>query len=194
MAAKAGSRRISVDEMLELDGAEFQREPHQIGEAELRAGEIVPAGLGVLGGDAIGRNLDALHLVARDLLVREQADQRLDRGLDVPAAGIGLDVAIGDAERHGGRQRDRACLAGAAEGEGLHEAVARLDHVGRAFDALLRQQRRLQALARGVAGVQALDVGAAVDEGEQPGRARGRDAERVGELRGATARAACRRP
>ena len=76
-----------------------------------------------------------------------------------------------------------ARLVGAAEGEGLHEAVARLDHVGRAFDALLGEQRRLQAFARGVAGVQALDVGAAVDEGEQPGRARGRDAERIGELR-----------
>ena len=77
-----------------------------------------------------------------------------------------------------------ARLVGAAEGERLHEAVARLDHVGRAFDALLGQQRRLQAFARGVAGVQPLDVAAAVDEGEQSGRARGRDAERVGELLG----------
>ena len=39
-----------------------------------------------------------------------------------------------------------ARLVGAVEGEGLHEAVARLDHVGRAFDALLRQQRGLQTL------------------------------------------------
>ncbi len=76
----------------------------------------------------------------------------------------------------GGSVMTRACAALRLEGEGLHEAVARLDHVGRAFDALLRQQRGLQALARGVAGVQALDVGAAIDEGEQPGRARGGDA------------------
>ena len=75
-----------------------------------------------------------------------------------------------------------ARLVDAAEREGLHEAVARLDHVGRALDALLGEQRRLQAFARGVAGVQPLDVAAAVDEGEQAGRARGRDAERMGEL------------
>ena len=56
------------------------------------------------------------------------------------------------------------------------------DHVGRAFGALLGEQRRLHALARGVAGVQPLDVAAAGDEGEQPGGARRRDAERVGEL------------
>ncbi len=48
---------------------------------------------------------------------------------------------------------------------------------------MFRQQRGLQPLARGVAGMQALDVGAAVDEGEQSRRARGGDAERVGELR-----------
>ena len=170
--------------MLDLDGAESQREPDQVGEAELRAGEIVPAGLGVLGGDAIGGDVDALHLVGRDALVVEQADQRLDRGLDVAAARIGLDVAVGDAERHGRRQHDSARLVGAAEGESLHEAVARLDHIGRAFDPLLRQQRGLQAFARGVAGVQALDVGAAVDEREQSGRARGGDAECVGKLPG----------
>ncbi len=81
----------------------------------------------------------------------------------------------------GGSAIGRALL-GAAEGESLHEAVARLDHVGRAFDALLGEQRGLQAFARGMAGVQPLDVGAAVDEGEQPGRARRRDAERIGEV------------
>src|SRR5262249_62345885 len=84
--------------MLELDRAEFEREPYQIRKAELGAGEIIPAGLGVLGGDAIGRNVDALHLVARDGLVVDEADERLDRGRDVPAAGVGLDVAIGDGE------------------------------------------------------------------------------------------------
>src|SRR6266516_4051511 len=78
------------------------------------------------------------------------------------------------------RQRD-ACLVGAAEGEGLHEAVARLDHVGRAFDALLRQQRRLQALPRGVAGMQPLDIAAAIDEGEQHRGARRGKPERVRE-------------
>ena len=80
------------------------------------------------------------------------------------------------------RQRDRTRLVGAAERERLHEAVARLDHVGRAVHANLGKQRRLDALARGVAGVQALDVGAAVDEGEQAGGGARRDAERVGDL------------
>ena len=115
------------------------------------------------------------------------AEQRLDRRLDVAAAGIRLDVAVGDAERHGRRQRDGARLVGAAEREGLHEAVARLDHVGRAFDALLGEQRRLQAFARRVAGVQPLDVAAAVDEGEQAGGARCRNAERMAELVGGQA-------
>ncbi len=70
-------------------------------------------------------------------------------------------------------------IVGAAEGEGLHEAIAPLDHVGRAFDALFREQRRLQALAGGVAGMQPLDVAAAIDEGEQPRGARGGKPERV---------------
>ena len=78
------------------------------------------------------------------------------------------------------RQRG-ARLVGAAEGEGLHEAVARLDHVGWAFDALFREQRGLQALAGGVAGMQPLDVAAAIDEGEQPCGARGGEPERVRE-------------
>ena len=184
IAAKARIASHLLGEVLDLDGAESQREPDQVGEAELRAGEIVPAGLGVLGGDAIGGDVDALHLLGRDALIVEQADQRLDRGLDVPAARIGLDVAVGDAERHGGRQYDGTGFIGAAERESLHEAVARLDHIGRAFDPLLRQQRGLQAFARGVAGVQALDVGAAVDEREQSGRARGGDPECVGKLPG----------
>src|SRR5256886_16957157 len=110
-------------------------------------------------------------------LVGEHADERLDRRLDVPAARIGLDVAIGDAERR--RQRDHACLVGARKG--LHEAVARFEHAGWAFDALVREQRGLQALAPGVARVQPLDVAAAVDEGEQPAGAPGGPAERVRE-------------
>ena len=135
-------------EMLELDGAEFQRERHQIGEAELRAREVVPAGAGMLGGDAIGLDRDVLDLLGRDLLVVEEADQRLDRGLDVAAARVGLDVAIGDAERHAGGSTIARALLGRLEREGLHEAVARLDHAGRAFDALLGEQRRLQSFAR----------------------------------------------
>ena len=43
------------------------------------------------------------------------------------------------------------------------------------------QQRRLHAFASGVAGMQPLDVGAAVDKGEQPARARAGDAQRVRE-------------
>ena len=75
-----------------------------------------------------------------------------------------------------------AGFVGAAEREGLHEAVARLDHVGRALHAELGEQRGLDAFARGMAGVQALDVGAAVDEGEQAGGGARRDAERIGDL------------
>src|SRR5205807_4075403 len=105
------------------------------------------------------------------LFVVEQGDRHLDRGLDVTAAWIGLDVAVGDAERRRRRQLNGARLAAATEGEGLHESVPRLDDAGRAFDAKLCQQRRLQAFARRVAGMQALDVAAAVDEGEQAARA-----------------------
>src|SRR5207247_1847349 len=143
------------------------REPDEVGEAELRAGEIMPAGRGMLGGDAIGGDLDPVHLVGRDRFVVEQADERLDRGLDVPAAGIRLDVAVGDAERRRRRERNGARLVGVAEGEGLQEAVAPLDRIGRPLDPLLRQQRGLHALARGVSGMQALDIAAATTQ--QPG-------------------------
>ena len=94
LAGDRGEGRIAshlLGEVLDLDGAESHRESDQVGEAELRAGEIIPAGLGVLGGDAIGGDVDALHLLGRDALIVEQADQRLDRGLDVAAARIGLD-------------------------------------------------------------------------------------------------------
>src|SRR6266567_9385453 len=40
------------------------------------------------------------------------------------------------------------------------------------------------AIARGMAGVQTLDVGAAIDEREQAGGCARRDAERIGDLRG----------
>jgi len=46
--------------------------------------------------------------------------------------------------------------ADAAEREGLHEAVARFDHAGRTLHAQRGEQRSLQALARGMAGVQPL--------------------------------------
>ena len=75
-------------------------------------------------------------------------------------------------------------LVGAAERKGLHEAVARLDHVGRALHAEFGQQCGLDAFARGMTRVQALDVGAAIDEGEQPRGGARRDAERVGDLLG----------
>ena len=167
---------------MHLDAAEARRNAHQIREGELRARVIVPAGVRVLGGDAIGLDIDVPDLALLDLLVVHQAEQRLDGGLDVAAAGIRLDVAVGDAERRIGRQRNGPRLVGTAEREGLHEAVARLDHVGRAVHAKLGEQRGLDAFARGVAGVQALDVGAAIDEGEQAGGRARRDAERVGDL------------
>ena len=170
--------------MLELDAAVARREPHQIGEAQLRAGEVVPRHVGVLGRDLVGLDLDLADVVERDVLVVAQAEHRLDRRLDVAAAGVRLDVAVGDAVLGLGRQLDRPRLVDAAERERLHEAVARLDHLRRAFDALLGEQRRLHSFARSMAGVQPLDVAAAVDEGEQAGGAGGRDAERVGALRG----------
>ena len=193
--ANSRERRIAprlLVEVMHLDAAEARRKAHQIREAQLRAGVVVPAGVRVLGGDAIGLDIDVLDLALVDLLVVHQAEQRLDGGLDVAAAGVRLDVAVGDAERRVGRQRNSARLVGAAERKGLHEAVARLDHVGRALHAELGEQRRLDAFARGVARVQALDVGAAVDEGEQAGGGARRDAERVGDLLRSKARAASR--
>ena len=86
----AGNRRkfrIAANsrlEMLELDAAEFEREPEQIGEAQLGAGEIIPAGPGVLGGDAVGRNIDPLDLLGREVLVAQDADRALP-----PRAGYG---------------------------------------------------------------------------------------------------------
>ena len=120
----------------------------------------------------------------------QQAEQSPRPPAGWPAAGVGLDVAVGDAELGAPAAAHRPRLVDAAERERLHEAVARLDHVGRAFDALLGEQRRLHALARSVAGVQPLDVAAAGDKGEQAGGARRRDAERVGELLRRSARAA----
>jgi hypothetical protein len=77
----------------------------------------------MFGGNAIGFRLDVLDLLGRDLLVIEQADQRLDRRLDVAAARVGLDVAVGDAERRRRRQHHRAGALGAGERKSLHEAV-----------------------------------------------------------------------
>src|SRR5262249_1468314 len=105
-------------------------------------------------------------------LIVKQADQRFNRWLDVPAAGIRLDVAVSNAVRRCRRERNGVRRLAVTEGEGLHEAVARLDHIRRSLDTQLRKQRGLQALARGVSGVEALDVGATVDESEQPRRAR----------------------
>ena len=100
-----------VGEMLEPDGAEAQRDADQVGKAQLRAGVVVPAGMGVLGGDAIGVDVDPGHFFRDDVLVVAQRDERLDGGLDVAAAGIGLDVAVGDAEGGRRRQHDRARLS-----------------------------------------------------------------------------------
>src|SRR4051794_18132764 len=167
---------------MHLDAAEARRKPHQIWEGELRTRVIVPAGVRVLGRDAVGLDTDVLDLAGIDLFVVHQAEQRFDRRLDVAAAGIRLDVAVGDAERRIRRECDRPRLVGTAERESLHEAVARLDHVGGTLHAKLREQRRLDTLARGVPRVQALDVRTAVNEREQTGRHAGGDTERVGDL------------
>ena len=57
------------------------------------------------------------------------------------------------------------------------------DHVRRPGDALLGKQRRLKSFARGVAGMQALDIAAAIDEGEQAGGAARGQADGVGDPR-----------
>ena len=97
----------------------------------------------------------------------------------MPAAGVRLHVTIGHGERRRRRQQDRPRLAVAPEREGLRETVDGLEHMRRSFDAVLREQCCLQALARGVTGMKPLDVGSAVDEGEQARRAAGGNAESV---------------
>src|SRR6267378_1499396 len=53
-ASSAERAAPRILEMLHLDGAPMERKPDQEREAQLRAGVIVPAGVGVLGRDAIG--------------------------------------------------------------------------------------------------------------------------------------------
>src|SRR5215831_11135856 len=160
----AGNRtecRIAPDilaEMLEPDRAETQREADQIWEAQLCAGELVPARMGVLGGDPIGIDVDACDLVRRNVLLVAQSHQRLDGGLKMAAACVRLDVAVGDAECDGWRQSNRPRLVDAPERERLQETVARLNYARRSLHALLGQQCGLNAFARGVPGMQALDV------------------------------------
>src|SRR5215831_14376921 len=96
--------------MLKPDSAEAQREADQIREAQLCAGEVVPARVGVFGRDAVGVDLDARDFIRRDLFVPAQLHQRLDSGLEVTAARIGLDVTVCDAEWDGRWQRDRPHL------------------------------------------------------------------------------------
>src|SRR4029077_164024 len=55
-------------EMMHLDAAEACGKSHQIREGELRAGVIVPAGMRVLGRDAVGLDIDMPDLAGVDLL------------------------------------------------------------------------------------------------------------------------------
>ena len=55
--------------MFEPDGAEAQREANQIREAQLRAGEVIPTRMGMLGGNAVGIDVDARDLVRRNVLL-----------------------------------------------------------------------------------------------------------------------------
>ena len=71
--AENRDRAAPPREMLEPDGAEAQRKADQIGKAQLRAGVVVPSGCGVLGGDPIGIDLDALDLFGGDALVAQSA-------------------------------------------------------------------------------------------------------------------------
>src|SRR5215468_5838230 len=131
--------------MLKPDSAEAQREADQIWEAQLCAGEVVPARVGVFGRDAVGIDVDARDFIERDLFVPAQPHQRLDGGLEVAAACIGLDVTVCGAERDDRWQRDRPHLVAAPERESLHEAIARFYRIGRSLYALRCQQRRLQS-------------------------------------------------
>src|SRR6266404_2061951 len=119
--------RIAPDllaEMFEPDGAETQREADQIREAQLRAGKVVPTRMGVLGGNAVGVDVDARDLVRRNVLLAAQPNERLDGGLEMAAARIRLDVAVGDAKRDGRWQHDRPRLVDATGRERLQETVA----------------------------------------------------------------------
>ena len=55
--------RVFSSKCSNLDAAEARREPHQVGKAQLRAGEIVPGRWRVLGGDPVGLDLDLLDVV-----------------------------------------------------------------------------------------------------------------------------------
>src|SRR5260370_11326320 len=110
--------------MFEPDGAETQRQADQIRKAQLRAGEVVPARMGVLGRNAVGVDVDARDLVRRNVLLAAQPNERLDGGLEMAAARIWLDVAVGDAERDGRRQHDGPRLLAATRRARLQETVA----------------------------------------------------------------------
>src|SRR5260370_35139854 len=87
--------RIAPDllaEMFEPDGAETQREADQIWKAQLRAGEVVPARMGVLGGNAVGVDVDARDLVRRNVLLAAQPNERLAGGLELAATRKPLEV------------------------------------------------------------------------------------------------------
>ena len=84
--------------------------------------------------------------------------------------------------RRVGRARDRAQEA----------AVARLDDIGDAGEALLGEQRRRHAALRGAAGMQALHHRAFLRR-HQAGAERARDADRVLHLLGTRASAGGRR-
>ena len=60
--------RAVVREMLEPNAAETQCEAHQIREAQLRARGVVPSRCGVLGGDAIGFDIDPDNFPRRNRL------------------------------------------------------------------------------------------------------------------------------
>ena len=179
--------------MLQIDAAVTQTERHDKREAQLRAGEVAPAGLGVRCCNRVGLDVDALDILFDKAVIAAQRHHRLDRRLQVAATGIGLEVTIDHAERRIGRELEVRRHAIRVPGKRLEESVRPFEHVGRPLDAAARQKRRGQAFARRMTRVQPLDVTAAGEKREQSRGCTGRKAERIRCLRTRKIEQACRR-
>ena len=134
---------------------------------------VVPTAIGVAGCDLIGGDLDGGDFARRDALFPSDRDDRVQTRMQMAATGIGLDVAARDVERFSqpGDQLRRIGLAG----KGLQETVLDFQHASGSSHAVARQMGGQQTLARSEAGVEALDLPAAVQEGEQARRRARRD-------------------
>ncbi len=100
-----GTRRFG--EICEVDVAMRHRQRGDEREAHLRGRHVLPAGMGMLGRDGVGADVDLLDVVAGDIVLPAQGENAVDGGMQVTAAGMGLEIALRDRER-------RAELAGLA--------------------------------------------------------------------------------